>query len=444
MTRSRLTRFITGWISVLNEWFNDSLKIDSIRYWMNQCFWMNLLNEWFNDSLKIDSFLYWMNQCSWMNDSMTRSRLTRFITGWIRVLNESLEWMIQWLTQDWLDSLLDESLFLNESLEWMIQWLTPDWLVSLLDESVFLNESLEWMIQWLAQDWLVSLLDESVFLNESLEWMIQWLTPDWLVSLLDESVFLNESLEWMIQWLAQDWLVSLLNESVFLNESLEWMIQWLAQDWLVSLLDESVFFEWISWMNDSVTHSRLTRFITGRISVLNEWLTQDWLVSFLDESVFLNDSKTNTYLTAHFLHLKIKDAHTGIDEWNLNVILQQVSDSGIDLWSPTLHITHSQRRRGGTDGSFSLWLSLSYLTGASHTSAVITDPRRLRRPDASLSVLCNYPNRVSAALTKVKKTLGTNRTGHNTSMLPECKSKRSPLLFIHYAKQKHNICAQKH
>ncbi len=64
--------------------------------------------------------------------------------------------------------------------------MTQDWLVSLLDESVFLNESLELMIQWLTQDWLVSLLDESVFLNESLEWMIQWLTQDWLVSLLDE------------------------------------------------------------------------------------------------------------------------------------------------------------------------------------------------------------------------------------------------------------------
>ncbi len=231
--------------------------------------------------------------------------------------------------------------------------------------------------------------------------------------------------------------------NVFLNESLEWMIQWLTQDWLDSLLDECVF-ERISWMNDSMTHSRLTGFVTGWISVLNEWFTQDWLISLLNESVFLNDSKTNKYLTAHFLHLKIKDTHTGIDEWNLNVILQQVSDSGIDLWSPTLHITHSQRRRGGTDGSFSLWLSLSYLTGASHTSAyscaVITDPRRLRRPDASLSVLWNYSNRVSAALTKVKKTLGTNRTGHNTSI---CSLNVNPSSTSKISITFHSLCKTK-
>ncbi len=36
-------------------------------------------------------------------------------------LMECMNGMIQWLTQDWLDSLLDESVILNESLEWMIQ-----------------------------------------------------------------------------------------------------------------------------------------------------------------------------------------------------------------------------------------------------------------------------------------------------------------------------------
>ncbi len=184
-----------------------------------------------------------------------------------------------------------------DSLEWMIQWLTQDSLVSLLDESVFLNESLEWMIQWLTQDSLVSLLDESVFLNESLEWMIQWLTQDSLVSLLDESVFLNESLEWMIQWLTQDSLVSLLDESVLLNESLELMIQWLTQDSLVHYWWINVF-EWISWINDSRTHSRFTCFITGWISVfwmnlVNDWFTDSLKIhsfSLLDESVFLNES----------------------------------------------------------------------------------------------------------------------------------------------------------
>ncbi len=395
------------------EFLNEMIQ------WLTQDWLVSLLdesvfmNEWFNDSLKIDSFHYWTNQCLWMNDSMTHSRLTRFITGRISVY----EWMIQWLTQDWLVSLLDESVFMNECsvthsrltrfitgrfsvYEWMIQWLTQDWLISLLDESVFMNEwfndSLkidsfhywtnqclwmndsmthsrltrfitgrisvyEWMIQWLTQDWLVSLLDESVFMNEwfndSLkidsfhywtnqclwmndsmthsrlthfitgrisvyEWMIQWLTQDWLVSLLDKSVFMNE---WFNDSLTIDSFHYWTNQCLWMNDSVthsrlncfitgrisvyEWMIQWLTQDWLVSLLDESVFMnEWFNdslkidsfhywtnqclWMNDSMTHSRLTHFITGRISVYEwmiQWLTQDWLISLLDESVFMNE-----------------------------------------------------------------------------------------------------------------------------------------------------------
>ncbi len=254
MTHSRLTRFVTGWISVFEwiSWMNDSMTHSRLT---------RLVTGWI-------SVFEWI---SWMNDSLTHSRLTRLVTEWISVLNE-------WLTQDWLDSLLDESVF----------W---------TNDSMTHSRLTRFITGW------ISVLNE--WFNDSLK--------------IDSSCF-----ERMIQWLTQDWLVSLLDESVFLNESLERMIQ---------------------------------------------WLTQDWLVSLQDESVFLNDSKTNTYLTAHFLHLKIKYAHTGIDEWNLNVILQQVSDSGIDLWSPTLHITHSQRRRGGTDGCFSLWLSLSYLTGASHVNA---------------------------------------------------------------------------
>ncbi len=189
---------------------------------MNQCFWTNLLNEWFNDSLKIDSF----------------------VTGWISVF----EWMIQWLTQDWLVSLLDESVFLNE---WFNDSLKID------SFRYWMNQCFEW-ISWM---------------------MIQWLTPDWLVSLLMNQCF------WMNR----------------LNEDS------MTQDWLVFSYWMNQVFEWISWMNDSMTHSRLTRFVTRWISVFeriswmnDSWLTQDWLVSLLDESVFLNDSKTNTYLTAIF------------------------------------------------------------------------------------------------------------------------------------------------
>ncbi len=129
MTHSRFICFITGWISgfewmiqwltqdsfvslldesvVLNEWFNDSLKIYLIHYWINQCFWMNLLNEWFNDSLKIHLFHYWMNQWFWMNDSMTHSRFTCFITGWISVF-EWISWMNDSMTHSRLICFITE------------------------------------------------------------------------------------------------------------------------------------------------------------------------------------------------------------------------------------------------------------------------------------------------------------------------------------------------
>ncbi len=117
------------WINLLNEWFNDSLKIDSFHYWMNQCFWINLLNEWFNDSLEIDSFHYWMNQCFWIN----------LLNEWF---NDSLkiDSFHYWMNQCFLINLLNE--WFNDSLKidsfhyWMNQ--------------CFFNQSLEWMIQWLS------------------------------------------------------------------------------------------------------------------------------------------------------------------------------------------------------------------------------------------------------------------------------------------------------
>ncbi len=90
--------------------------------------------EWFNDSLKIDSFHYWMNQCFWMNDSMTRSRLTRFITEWI----SAFEWMIQWLAQDWLVSLLNESVLLDE---WFKDSLKIDSLHYWMNQCFWMNDS---------------------------------------------------------------------------------------------------------------------------------------------------------------------------------------------------------------------------------------------------------------------------------------------------------------
>ncbi len=183
-----------------------------------------------------------------MNNSMTHSRFTRFITGWISFFNESLEWMIQWLTQDSLVSLLDESVFLMNLLN---EWFNDSLKIHLFH--YWMNQFFEW-ISWMNDSMTHSRFTCFItgwisFLNESLEWMIQWLTQDSLVSLLDESVF------WM----------NLLNE--WFNDSLKIHLfhYWMNQ-----------FSEWISWMNDSMTHSRFTCFITGWISFLNESL--EWMI----------------------------------------------------------------------------------------------------------------------------------------------------------------------
>ncbi len=104
------------WTNLLNEWFSDSLKIDSFHYWMNQCFWMNLLNEWFSDSLKIDSFHYWMNQCFWMN----------LLNEWF---NDSLKidsfhyWMNQCFWMNLLNEWFNDSLKIDSFHYWMNQCL---------------------------------------------------------------------------------------------------------------------------------------------------------------------------------------------------------------------------------------------------------------------------------------------------------------------------------
>ncbi len=161
--------------------------------------------------------------------------LSRFRRRNIRQLNKIWwNWCMEWFN-DSLESLLDESVFLNESLEWMIQWLTwfiTGW-ISVFEWISWMNDSMTHLIHYR--------VNQCFWMNLLSEWF-----NDSLISLLDESVFLNESLEWMIH----DSLDSLPDESVFLNESLEWMIQWLT--WFIT--GWISVFEWISWMNDSMTH----------------------------------------------------------------------------------------------------------------------------------------------------------------------------------------------
>ncbi len=218
---------------------------------------MNRVNlEWFH---------YWMIQCLWMNDSVTHSRLTRFITGWISVF----EW-ISWMNDSMTHSRLTR--FINgwiSVFKWMIQRLTQDWLVSLLDESVFLSE---WFNDSLKID---SFITGWISVFEWISWMNDSMTHSRLTRFINGwiSVF-----KWMIQRLTQDWLVSLLDESVFLNESLEWMIQWLTQDWLNSLMDESVFLS--EWFNDSL-----------KIDSFHYWMNQCFWMNLLNE--WNTDSSSN-------------------------------------------------------------------------------------------------------------------------------------------------------
>ncbi len=77
------------------SWVNDSFMIHKdrhlFRFRFNQCFWINPLTEYLYDSLE-DSQLF----SSWLN----------------QFFNESVEWMIQWLTQKdllclWINQLIE-------------------------------------------------------------------------------------------------------------------------------------------------------------------------------------------------------------------------------------------------------------------------------------------------------------------------------------------------
>ncbi len=261
------------WMNLLNEWFTDSLyescvfewiswMNDSMTHCMNRvflnkslelmiqwltvwivCFWTNLLNEWFTDSLYESCVFEWI---SWMNDSLTHCMNRVY---WMNLLNE-------WFT----DSLYESCVF-----EW-ISWMNDS--MTHCMNRVFLNESLEWMIHWLTV-WIVcfwmNLLNEwftdSLYESCVFEW-ISWMN-DSLTHCMNR-VFLNESLEWMIHWLTV-WIVCF------------WMN--LLNEWFTDSLYESCVFEWISWMNDSLTHCMNRVFLNESLEWMIQWLTV-WIVCF--------------------------------------------------------------------------------------------------------------------------------------------------------------------
>ncbi len=83
---------------------------------MNQWFWTNLLNEWFNDSLINTSLV------SLLDESV--------------VLNESLEWMIQWLTHKYFTCFITGWISGFERISWMNDSMTNTFFNSLLSTQI--------------------------------------------------------------------------------------------------------------------------------------------------------------------------------------------------------------------------------------------------------------------------------------------------------------------
>ncbi len=143
---------------------------------------MTRLNEWFSDSLiktvaclAPELISVWMTQL--MNDSDSLIKRVAVYSEWISVLNDSVKWMIQWLTHK--DSRLFSSEWisvLNDSVKLMIQWsliktvacLAPEW-ISVLNDSVD-----EWFSDSLVKSRLFSSEWISV-LNDSVDYD-SWLT----------------------------------------------------------------------------------------------------------------------------------------------------------------------------------------------------------------------------------------------------------------------------
>ncbi len=111
-------------------------------------------NEWFNYLTinTVTSFDFeWISvyeQMSWINHSVIHLRMvTCFSPVWMVVLNELVEWMIQWLTQT------------HPICSFRIHWFTQIQLLDLiLNESVLMNKRDEWIIR--CQYFLTNLLNK--------------------------------------------------------------------------------------------------------------------------------------------------------------------------------------------------------------------------------------------------------------------------------------------
>ncbi len=83
---------------------------------MNQWFWTNLLSEWFNDSLINTSLVSLLDESA--------------------VLNESLEWMIQWLTHKYFTCFIAGWISGFERISWVNDSMTNTFFNSLLSTKI--------------------------------------------------------------------------------------------------------------------------------------------------------------------------------------------------------------------------------------------------------------------------------------------------------------------
>ncbi len=238
----------------MNEWFNDSLKIHLIHYWMNQCFWMNLLDEWFNDSLKTHLFHYYRGHQvrSWragvpaeFSSKPNQTHLKQLIKVLTGILETSRQ--VCWGKLE-LNSAGQSSRIKSDE-PCITGW------ISVFEWISWMNDSMtHWRFTRFITEWI------SVF-----EW-ISW---------MNDSTTHSRFTRFITEWISVFEWISWMNDSMT-----HWRFTRFITEWI------SVF-EWISWMNDSMTHSRFTCFITEWISVF-EWIS------------WMNDSKTNTFLTFKF------------------------------------------------------------------------------------------------------------------------------------------------
>ncbi len=148
---------------------------------MNRCLWTNLLSEWFNDSLintslvsLLDESVFLNKSLEWMIQWLTHKYFTCFITGWISVF-EQISWVNDSMTHSEILYLfhywMNQCFWTNLLSEWFNDSLRNTLLVSLLDESVFLNESLEWMIQWLTHKYFTCFITGWISVFEQISWV---------------------------------------------------------------------------------------------------------------------------------------------------------------------------------------------------------------------------------------------------------------------------------